>query len=183
MYRIRSATRKTLRKVLSMSGLPPVHVTPGCAHAGSLHPIAEHANRRKPRLAGVVPKIAILPVEHFVAGLVEIVAEQADERLGRRDRFAGRERLLVAGDFQLDRDGAVRHVAGTTRPSGRNSPSRRPRRRACPWPAARTTGRSSAIPFAGRRPPLPAARLPVLQTVAVTRTRPAFGAVQTRTAS
>ena len=75
--------------------------------AGPLHPVAEHADRRKPRLAGVIPEIAVLPIEHFVAGLVQIVAEQADERLRRGDRLAGRQRLLVAGDLQLDRDGPV----------------------------------------------------------------------------
>ena len=54
----------------------------GIAHRGSLHPIAEHANGGEPFVAGVVPKIAILPIEHFVARVVEIVVEQTDEGLG-----------------------------------------------------------------------------------------------------
>ena len=55
----------------------------------------------KPALAGVVPEIAVLPVEHFVARLVQVVAEQAHERLGRGERLARGQRLLVAGDLQL----------------------------------------------------------------------------------
>ncbi len=89
-----------------------VRVAAGPAHArlppaGALHPVAEHADGGKPRLSGVIPKIAVLPVENLVAGLVQIAVKEADERLRRDDRLAGGEHLLVAGDLQLNRDGPI----------------------------------------------------------------------------
>ncbi len=76
------------------------------APAGAFHPVAEHPDGGEPALllAGVIPQVAVLPVEALVAGVVEVVAIQADEGLRGGDGRAGGEGLLVAEQLKLRRD-------------------------------------------------------------------------------
>src|ERR1017187_4172950 len=69
---------------------------------GPIPPITEHPDGGEPANPRVVPKIAILPVQTFVAGIVQIVPKQTCKSLGRHDRAAGAQGLTVSGDLEVD---------------------------------------------------------------------------------
>jgi len=118
-------TRNTLRKragLIVIAGASPARGR--FAPTRALVQNRQHPNGREPGLSRVVPEITILPIKALIAGVVDVVAVEADESFGRRERLAGLQRLLVAGNAILGNDRTVSGLAERTRPNGENSPNR-----------------------------------------------------------
>src|ERR1700730_8128587 len=65
-------------------------------------PPTEHANGRKPASPRVIPEIPILPVQAFVAGIIQIVPEQSGKGLRCGNRAARNQDLMMLPDLEMD---------------------------------------------------------------------------------
>jgi len=82
--------------VVGVAPDPPVR-----APVGALHPVTQHPDPWEPRLPGVVPHAAVLPLQDLLAHVIQIGSEDPHEVPGGADRFTGRELACIAGQRHI----------------------------------------------------------------------------------